>query len=184
MFETLYSLIALAVVIALNNLTVSLSLGAMGQRRYQARILLVFGAFEFMVPLIGVWLGQQMSSQLVGYTDWLGPLLLGILGAVTLFSAVRHTQSNREKLSEAVTSWWGLITLSAGLSTDNLVVGFSLGLGGVKPLTLAITIMLCSVLFAWAGLTLGQRIQRNFEREGAALSGILLILLALWLMAG
>lgn len=183
MFETLFTLIAFAFVIALNNLTVSLSLGAMVQRCYQARILLVFGAFEFMVPLIGVWLGQQMSSRLVSYTDWLGPLLLGILGAVTLFSAVRHTRANREKLAEAVTSWWGLITLSTGLSADNLVVGFSLGLGGVKPLTLALTIMLCSVLFAWVGLMLGQRIKRNYEREGAALSGVLLILLALWMMA-
>jgi len=81
-----------------------------------------------------------------------------------------------------VTSWWGLITLSAGLSADNLVLGFSLGLEGVKPLALAFTIMLCSVLFAWVGLMLGQRIQRNYEREGAALSGVLLILLALWVV--
>jgi putative Mn2+ efflux pump MntP len=184
MYQTLLLLIALAVVIALNNLTVSLSLGAMGQRRYQARILLVFGVFEFLMPLLGAWLGQQISSRLVSYTDWLGPLLLGMLGVVTLLSAVRGTQSDREKLAQAVTSWWGLITLSAGLSTDNLLVGFSLGLGDVKPLTLAFTIMLCSLLFAWLGLTLGQRIKRNFEREGAALSGVLLVLLAVWMLAG
>ncbi len=88
MFESIFSIIAIAIVIALNNLTVSLSLGAMGQRSYQTRILLVFGVFEFMLPLIGVWLGQQISSRLVSYTDWLGPLLLAILGAVTVFSAV------------------------------------------------------------------------------------------------
>lgn len=183
MFETLLLLIALAVVIALNNLTVSLSLGAMGVR-HQVRILLVFGAFEFMMPLLGAWLGQQTSSRLVSYTEWLGPFLLGILGIITLLSAVRNTRSDREKLAQAVTSWWGLITLSAGLSTDNLVVGFSLGLGDIEPLTLAFTIMLCSLLFAWLGLTLGQRIQRSLDREGAVLSGALLIMLALWMMAG
>lgn len=183
MFESIFSIIAIAIVIALNNLTVSLSLGAMGQRNHQGRILLVFGVFEFMVPLIGVWLGQKMSGRMASHTDWLGPVLLGLIGLVTLISAVRYTQSKRKKLTEAVTSWWGLIMLSAGLSTDNLMVGFSLGLGGVKPLVLALSIMLCSVLFSWIGLMLGNRIQRNYEREGAALSGVLLILLALGMLA-
>jgi len=183
MTETTFTLIAFGIVIGLNNLMVSLSLGAMGQRRRQARILLVFAAFEFMVPLLGVWLGQQVSGRIAAYTEWLGPGLLIALGLITMHSAMRASKNDRKKLAQAVTSWWGLITLSAGLSADNLVVGFSLGLDGVKPLALAFTIMLCSVLFAWVGLMLGQRIQRNYERESRALTGVLLILLALWMVA-
>jgi putative Mn2+ efflux pump MntP len=183
MTETLFTLITLGIVIGLNNLTVALSLGAMGKRDRQARILLVFAVFEFMLPLLGVWLGQQVSGRVANYAAWLGPALLILLGALTLISAIRVSKADREKLAKAVTSWWGLITLSASLSTDNLLAGFALGLDGIEPLALALTIMTFSVLFAWGGLNMGHRIQRNFEREGAALSGVLLILLALWMLA-
>lgn len=184
MTETLFIMISFGIVIGLNNLSVSLSLGAMGQRSRQARILLVFAGFEFMVPLLGVWLGQQLSGKMAGYAEWLGPALLIVLGAITIVSATGSSRYERDKLAKAVTSWWGLITLSAGLSSDNLLVGFGLGLGGMKPLALAFTIMICSVLFAWAGLNLGHRIQRNFKRAGALASGALLILLAVAMIVG
>jgi len=77
-----------------------------------------------------------------------------------------------------MTSWRGLATLSAGLSTDNLMVGFGLGLGGVSPLALATTIMVCSVGFAAVGLEAGRRVSRDYERPALAVSGVALIGLA------
>jgi putative Mn2+ efflux pump MntP len=177
------TLAVFGVVIGANNLTVSLSLGAIGQRKRQGRILLVFAGFEFFLPLIGVWLGQQLSGTLAAYTAWLGPALLAGLGIVTLLSA-RGSRRDRKKLARAVTSWRGLIALSAGLSLDNLVVGFGLGLGGISPLALATVIMCCSVAFAWIGLQVGQRVQRDYEEAGAAITGVFLIVLAGAMLAG
>lgn len=176
------TLILFGLVIAANNLTVALALGAIGQRQHQGRVLLVFAGFEFFIPLIGVWLGQQMATTLVAYSDWLGPVLLVGLGLVTFITA-RRPRRDRQKLAQIVTSWRGLIALSAGLSVDNLIVGFGLGLGGIPPLALAATVMCFSVTFAWIGLQLGHRVQGNYEKTGTALTGILLILLAgaIWL---
>jgi manganese efflux pump family protein len=183
MLDMVLTLAVFGLVIGLNNLTVSLSLGAIGQRKRQRRILSVFAGFEFFVPLIGVWLGRQMAVALTIHTAWLTPALLAGLGAVTLLSA-RGPRRDREKLGLAVSSWRGLIALSAGLSVDNLLVGFSLGLGGVAPLALAATVMACSVAFAWIGLQVGHRVRRDYEAVGTALTGVLLILLAAASLAG
>jgi len=171
------SLLAFGVVIALNNLALSLTLGALDGRRHRWRILSVFAVFEFSVPLIGVWLGREIAQAVAADLGWLGPLILAGLGITTLLS-LRTERGDRAHLVRAMTSWRGLATLSAGLSTDNLMVGFGLGLGGASPLALATVIMVCSVGFAAVGLEAGRRVSRDYERPALAVSGVALIGLA------
>ena len=171
------SLLAFGVVIALNNLALSLTLGALNGRQHRWRILAVFAVFEFTVPLAGVWLGREIAQAVAADLGWLGPLILAGLGITTLLS-LRAERRDRARLVRAMTSWRGLVALSAGLSTDNLMVGFGLGLGGVSPLALATTIMVCSVGFAAVGLEVGHRVSRDYERPALAVSGVALIGLA------
>ena len=145
--------------------------------------MLVFGAFEFSVPLVGVWLGASLAQLVTARTDWLGPVLLIGLGLFTLLSA-RVSRRDRRRMASAVTTWHGLVVLSAGLSLDNLVVGFSLGLGGIPALTLAGTILICSVTAAALGLQVGHRVQRHYDSIGAGISGALLTALGAALLAG
>lgn len=170
-------LFILGVIIGFNNFATALALGALGQSKRLWRILTVFAAFEFGVPLLGLWLGQRLSQHLVSAGGWLGPLLLAALGVATLFESTRDTR-NQQALARNLTTWQGLIVLAAALSLDNLVVGFSLGLGGVSPLALATTIMVCSVSFAFVGLQLGARSRHNYERLTEIISGLLLLALA------
>ena len=69
--------------------------------------------------------------------------------------------------------------LSAGLSVDNLVVGFSLGLHESSPLLVAATIAAFSMTFAALGMRLGSKGQHRWERRAAIGSGLLLIALAI-----
>ncbi len=68
--------------------------------------------------------------------------------------------------------------LAGGLSIDNLIVGFSLGLGSIEPLALASTIALFSVAFTWIGLEMGARAQKSYERFAKIAAGLLLLALA------
>ncbi|TVS12159.1 MAG: hypothetical protein EA419_05750 [Wenzhouxiangella sp.] len=173
----------IGVVVATNNLVVALALGVMGQKEYRARILLVFGLFEFFVPLIGVWLGLNAARMIAEQAEWLGALLLMGLGLFTL-ATVRVSRRDRKKLARALTTWRGLLVLSAGLSVDNLLVGFSFGLGGVSPLALASTIGICSVIAAAVGLQIGHRVQKDYTSIGAVISGTLLVGLGAALLGG
>lgn len=170
-------LVILGVVIGFNNFATALALGSIGQEKRLWRILTAFAVFEFSVPLIGLWLGRQASKYLMDASAWLGPLLMAALGLLTLVQSTRGTR-DQKALAARVTSWRGLVLLSAGLSLDNLVVGFSLGLREVPALALATTIMTFSVAFAWIGLRIGGLSRRNYENITEAIAGVLLLLLA------
>ena len=131
----LSTLLVLGAVIGSNNLAASFALGALGQRPSIPRVVLTFGLFEFLVPLAGLWLGQQASSAIADSLGWLGPALIAGLGLFTLYEALKGG-ADEDALAEKIATRRGLLFLAAGLSIDNLVVGFGLGLGGMEPLGL------------------------------------------------
>jgi len=167
-------LLVLGFVIGANNFATALAFGALGQEGRKRRILSVFAAFEFAIPLLGLWIGQMASESMAAQADWLGPALLAGLGAWTLFQASRRSRK-QEALARWLASWRGLLLLSAGLSLDNLVIGFSLGLGGVSPLLMASVFMTSSVIFAWIGLKIGAKGRRSYQSPTEVLAALLLI---------
>ena len=180
---TIIDLVILGIVIGSNNLAVALALGALGQAARRYRVMLVFGLFEFWIPLIGIWIGSATAKAIALQTNFIGGLLLIGLGLLTVVGGIRNRQ-NDEKLARYVTRWRGLIFLAAGLSTDNLVVSFSLGLGNAEPLAVASAIAFFSVLFTWVGMRLGRESRRNWERMAKLFSGLLLIGLGMSIMLG
>jgi putative Mn2+ efflux pump MntP len=143
-------------------------------------IIPVFGVFEFSVPLVGLWLGRRWAFQVTDLMAWLPVALIAGLGVMTLIaSATKHV--DEKQLARRLTSWRGLILLSAGLSVDNLIIGFGLGARDLPPLLVATTISLCSMLFAWAGLLLGRTIRRNWRKVAEVGAGVLLLALAFYI---
>lgn len=175
---TYLKLILLGVIIGSNNLAAALALGALGQKNRLGRILLVFGFFEFFIPLLGIWLGQSIAEAIAREMTWISVLLLVGLGLWMVISGVRKS-SQREKWAERITKWSGLIILAAGLSIDNLIIGFSLGLGGAPPLLIASVIVVFSLAFTWLGLHLGSTSRKHWEQYAEVGAGVLLLLLGM-----
>lgn len=168
------TLLVLGVVIGANNLSAALALGAIGEGKHRWRIVGVFAAFEFTAPLLGAFVGQTVARQVTERVPWLGAALLIALGVVVLVSLLRKGKTDK-RLRHLATSWPGLIALGAGLSADNIVVGFSLGLESVSPWALATTIVIFSSAFTFIGVTVGQTLHRRWETVAEVASGLLLI---------
>lgn len=171
---TLIDFLILGVVIGSNNLAVALALGAMGQAARRFRVMLVFGLFEFMMPLLGIVLGAAAADAIGLQTNLVGTVLLIGLGVLAVIGGIKN-RSQDEKLAKYVTQWRGLVFLALGLSIDNVVVGFSLGIGRAEPLAVATTIACFSVLFTWIGMKLGRESRRSWERVAKIGAGLLLI---------
>jgi putative Mn2+ efflux pump MntP len=107
------------------------------------------------------WARAQRARALIG------PSQLPALGIWTIVSALRD-KLDEGRLARRATSWTGLVLLAGSLSIDNLVVGFSLGLGGFDPLMLATTIAVFSMAFTWIGLHLGSAGRRHWKRQPAS----------------
>lgn len=176
-------LLILGVAVGSNNLAVALALGAMGQRYRIIPIVLVFTTFEFFVPLLGMWLGAAVAQWIAGYAATIGALLFLMLGLLTLLAAFRI--SNLEAtLAPAVHSPLGLVILAAGLSADNAVAGFSVGLEKSEPFLIAATIAFFAATFIIAGILLGRRLSVAHQKLSHAASGLLLIFVAALMWTG
>lgn len=173
-------LVLLGLVIGANNLGAALALGALGQRHRRLRIVSVFAATEFTIPLVGLWVGQQASQRFSEEARWVGTALLFALGAFAIWSAWRKKRGEMadRAMAQRLTTWGGLVLLSLGLSIDNLLIGFSLGFGEIEPLVLAGTICLFSTAFSWVDLGLGSTARRHWERRAEIGAGVLLLGLA------
>jgi manganese efflux pump family protein len=176
-------LLALAVAIGANNLAASLALGALGQARRWPRVAIVFGAMEFTVPLVGIWLGRQAARWLGTMAAWLGPVLLIGMGVWVATSPLRGRAAAKREARQ-VTTWGGLVALSFGLAIDNVVVGFSLGLGEVDALLTAGVIAVAAVVFSVAGLHLGRASRRAWETAATVGAGVALAVIGAAVAAG
>lgn len=170
-------LLILGAGIGANNFAAALVLGSLGQAVHRWRILTVFGAFEFLVPLFGIWSGRQVAGSIAEHASTVAAVLIGAVGLWTTIAAQRRDW-DEDALARRASSWHGLAVLASLLSIDNLLVGFGLGLGGRSPLLLASVIAVFAVAFAWIGLRFGKRLRRHHERLAETGAGIVLILLA------
>lgn len=177
------TLLILGVVIGANNLAVSLALGAMGQNVRHTRIVAVFGVFEFFMPLAGIWLGRRIAEALSANLSWLAPALLVGFGLSSLVGASFRSVDD-EALGRRASSWPGLMLLAASLSTDNLLIGLSLGLGDIAPVILAVVISVFSMTFAYGGLLIGDQVRKRGRRRAEAAAGLLLVVAGLYLANG
>ena len=177
--QGLLHVIVLGSVIGSNNLAASLALGALGQAKYRWRAVVVFGTFEFLMPLLGLWLGKTTSEKVGEVAQYAAPAILALLGVLAIISALRH-QPRTEKWAEKLSSWRGLLLLELGLSLDNLVAGFALGVGSGKtsPLLIAGVIAAFSMSYTWAGMKIGAHGNRKWEKHAKWLTGLLLLALA------
>jgi len=175
---SLLNLLLLGIVVSANNLAISLALGALNRHKSTLQIVLVFGLFEFFLPLIGLWLGSITANLIASYASVTGAVLLILLGIATIIGGTRNNDQDK-KLARHITSLKGLVLLAAGLSLDNLVVGFSLGLDKASPLLVAGTIAGFSMLFTFTGLKLGRFANRKWQKITKVGAGLLLALLGI-----
>lgn len=171
---SLLKIVILGLVIGANNLAAALALGALSHPPRRAKVILVFGVFEFAVPLLGLELGRMAARWVATHAAWLGAALLVGLGVWVIVMGLSKPGGD-ERLAQLTTTWHGLGLLAAGLSVDNLVIGFSLGLRETEPLLLAAVIATCSVAFAWAGMRLGKASRRYWEQRAEVGAGVLLL---------
>ena len=124
------------------------------------------------MPIIGLLLGRQLAHALGSQAQLIGGGLLILTGAFTVLQASKDSDAVPSAIDVRNGS---LMLMPAGLSIDNLIVGFALGAYHV-PLALAIALIaVISVGLSLVGLELGQQLGAHVEHDSEFLAGIVLI---------
>jgi manganese efflux pump family protein len=174
-------LLLVSLTISLDTFAAGLAIGARDEQRRGWRIAGAFGLVGGLFLVLGLWAGGAVSRTVRELAEWLGAVVLAGLGLWTLRSSLRRSADDA---LEPATTGGGLILLSAGLSVDNLVVGFGLGLHGTEPWVTGPTAALVIATTTLAGLAAGRAGYTGLGRWATRGAGALLLLLAGALLLG
>jgi len=171
-------MIALILSLGMDTLTMSISLGFV-QTEGKAKIALAFACAEALMPLIGLFVGND-AGRLIG--NW-ASIVGGIaLVAIAVWLVFFHDEDDEEEKLERHLVGWTLILTALSVSLDELAAGFSIGLLGVPVALTILLLALQAFTFTLLGLTFGSKVKQYLGEWSEKMAGIILGLLGLWIL--
>ena len=181
MIPALFSTFAIAVGLAMDAFSVSLAGGAALKKDIVKTAVLtglMFGFFQFAMPVIGWLVGAPISSIINPYGYWIVVALFFFIGGKMIYDAVKGEEEGVSLIGFKV-----LTLLAVATSIDALAVGISYGLIGEAILLPSIIIGVVAFAFSFAGVLAGHKLSDVLGSKMEIFGGIVLILIGLKFLA-
>ena len=142
-----------------------------------------FGLFQFVMPLLGWFLGQNMVGIARQWAPWIAFVLLFFTGARMIHASLKSSGSERPEECQDPTRGFSLVLLSFATSVDALGVGFSLGILGEQLFLSAVCIGITACVMTCVAMKLGNRLSEAFGQRMGVVGGIILMAIAVKILA-
>ena len=174
-------LLAFVLPLGLDSFAVAAALGAARPTglAMRLRISLIFVIFEAGMPLIGIAAGGGLARVIGTTADYLAGAAVIAVGIWMLAS------HDDEDMADRMFGAHGLAIVALGLSisTDELAIGFSLGLVRLPVVPVIVAIGVQALVASQLGLALGAVIGDRFRERAEQVAAIALIVLGGYLIA-
>ena len=180
-----FSMLVLAVGLAMDAFAVAITLGAAIPRLRATQLLrlaLAFGGFQGLMPVIGYLAGRSVREHpgVAAWDHWIVFGLLAGMGAKMIYEARFMAEDEAAPPAGGdPTKSVTLIVLAIATSIDALAVGASLALLRVRILLPSIVIGSTAAAFAIAGAYLGGRFGQHLGKRVEVFGGLALIAIGL-----
>jgi manganese efflux pump family protein len=142
-----------------------------------------FGLFQFLMPLLGCFIGQNVVGLARDWAPWVAFGLLSVIGAKMIHESFRPAEESQQAENcPDPTRGFSLVGLSLATSMDALGVGFSLGILEQGLLFAAFIIGVVACAMTWAAMKLGNRLSEKFGRRMEIAGGLILLAIAVKLL--
>lgn len=136
----------------------------------------VFGFFQGAMPMLGHLAGSALAGYAGAWDDRIAALLLGAIG----LNMIKNSFGSEEEVRPGIAS---LFVMGIATSVDACAVGISFALnGGVRIFPACAVIALTTLIICLAGVMLGTKLGKKYNRGAEMLGGIILIAIALRLL--
>jgi putative Mn2+ efflux pump MntP len=174
------SIFLIAVSLALDAFAVSVSCGLTVKGNALKNSLLMgtyFGVFQFIMPLIGWFLGSRIASYVSAISPWIAFVLLAFIGGRMIIGTFKP-EEEREPAPEKLTHG-RLFVLAIATSIDALAVGVSFAFMEVNILLSCTIIGIVAFVLSVIGGTIGKKLGDRFQKRAELLGGIVLVCIGL-----
>jgi putative Mn2+ efflux pump MntP len=138
------------------------------------RLALHFALFQFAMPIIGWFAGENLLRYIERFDHWIAFGLLTLVGGKMILESFRAEKDDEECPADR-TRGWSIVILSLATSIDALAVGLSLAVLQVNILYPAAIIGLISFALTVAGTKLGPVVGRIAGKRAELAGGLILI---------
>ena len=171
----LISVFLIAVSLALDAFAVSVSCGisvpGFGPRQ-AVKMGAWFGAFQFLMPLIGYLAGSTFVRYIESVDHWIAFGLLAFIGGKMVYECIRPGE---EEQVANPTATGKLLVLAVATSIDALAVGISLAILRANIWVCSGWIGIITFTLSALGVRLGKKLGDKFQRSAGLLGGLVLI---------
>lgn len=151
------TLLFVAIGLSFDTFAVSISTGIIVNeiRFWQGvRVALIMALFQTVMPLIGIFLGLQVSEYISEYDHWLAFGLLSLLGAKMIIDSFKEDE---DKMTQNPLKLTNVIGMSVATSIDALAVGVIFAGLNINISLMAFVVGSVTFLVAMIGMLLGKR---------------------------
>lgn len=166
--------ILMAISLSMDAFSLSLVYGTFGIDRKNKIILsIIVGCFHFVMPLIGMFLGEVILSLFKFDMDILVSFILSFIGVQMIISSFKKNDDIKPlKFSE-------FFLFGFAVSIDSLTLGITLPNMGVGTIISPIIFALISFLFTFIGLSIGNKIEKLLGKLATIIGGAILTIIGI-----
>lgn len=172
---TLIEIIMIAVGLAMDASAVSLAAAAAGfakDGRAKFRLAFHFGLFQFLMPVLGWYLGIGFVSYVKAFDHWIAFGLLGLVGGRMIYEGLDTSGVVQKKdPSKGMT----MVMLSIATSIDALAVGLSFAMLGINIWFPAGMIGVITCIMSFLAIQAGMRLGALFGKRMEIVGGLVLM---------
>ena len=159
--------------LALDAFTISICKGLANNKKKDGIIIsFFFGLFQFIMPILGYYIGNIFSEKIIYYNPYISMILLVTIGILMLTEKNENNFSTNLKISE-------LFLLAIATSIDALVIGISFSFLKIHILSSSILIGIITFFMCIIGYYLGNYFNKKIGKYSNLISGTIIILLGI-----
>ena len=182
MFYDLIPIFLIAVALAMDAFSVSMTKGFTQKYLTNSQILyygLFFGGFQFLMPIIGYFFGNVISTIVESLTSVIGFILLLLIG----LNMIRESLSSDDEITDNF-SFKEVTLLAIATSIDAFAVGVTIALIKDPILISSVIIGIVAFIFSIIGVFIGRKIGDYVGDKFQIVGGVILILIGIKILLG
>ena len=167
-------ILMISIALSMDAFSVSICKGLTMEYKFKRNSMIIalsFSFFQMLMPLIGYFLGNNLSSYLVNFNHFIAFILLLVIG----INMIKESYSNEDiKIGLSIKE---LLLLSIATSIDAMAIGITFSLFKVNLVKSILMIGITAFLLSIFGVYLGKIIGNKYSGKAQILGGAVLIIL-------